>query len=244
LAGDWIKLEHATLDKPEVLELAELLHVSHGDALLLCLRFWVWLDQQSDDGAIGRRSCRRDGRRGGVSKTALDALMRCPGITNALIYVGWLEEVDGVLAVPNFGRHNGETSKKRVLKNQRQANWRRGGDESVDVDVDVDVDGGASRKASTREEKRRDSSTHHFAEFWRHYPKKVGKHEAQKAFLRLHPDASLLDRMLKALAVACASDQWRRDDGKFIPHASTWLNNRRFDDVVEPPADRPLRVAL
>jgi hypothetical protein len=229
LAGDWIKLEHATLDKPEVLELAELLHVSHGDALLLCLRFWVWLDQQS-----------RNGRHLRVSKKSLDGLLMCPGISNALIFVKWLGEDDDGLFVPNFDNHNGETSKKRVLRNQRQANWRLNGDESVDGDVDTS----ASTKASTREEKRRDNNTHHFAEFWRHYPKKVGKHEAQKAFLKLHPDAALFERMLRALAAACSSEQWRRDDGKFIPHAATWLNNRRFEDVVETPADRPLRVAL
>jgi hypothetical protein len=135
LAGDWIKLEHATLDKPEVLELAELLTLSHGDALLLCLRFWIWADQQS-----------RDGRRLSVSHSSLERLMKCPGFAAAMLKVGWLAEEDGQLFIPRFERHNGESSKKRVLKNERQSKWR----ESVDVRVDTS----ASTKASTREEKR------------------------------------------------------------------------------------------
>lgn len=141
MAGDWIKLEHATLDKPEVLELSELLHVSQGDALLLCLRFWVWLDEQS-----------RDGRRLRVSKLSLDALIKCPGFSNSMIRVSWLGEDSEGLFIPNFDKHNGETSKKRALKNQRQSKWRQNGDATVDADVDAS----RSTKLSTREEKRRD----------------------------------------------------------------------------------------
>lgn len=138
MAGDWIKMEHATLDKPEILELSELLTVSQGDALLYCARFWVWLDQQS-----------RDGRRLRVSKSSLDSLMKCSGFANAMIFVKWLEESDGVLSIPNFDSHNGETAKKRALKNKRQSRWREN-------NVDETVDTSASTNASTREEKRRE----------------------------------------------------------------------------------------
>ena len=29
------------------------------------------------------------------------------------------------------------------------------------------------------------------------------------------------------------SDQWLRDNGQFIPHPQTWLNQRRWEDEVE-----------
>jgi hypothetical protein len=152
VAGDWIKLEHATLDKPEILELSELLSLSQGDALLLCLRFWVWLDEQTTD---GRSFGRSNGRSGGISKHAIDALMRCPGFTNALIYVGWMGEEDGKLYVVDFEAHNGETAKKRALKNKSQAKWRGKRDVPVDAHVDEDVYHVRSTNVSTREEKRR-----------------------------------------------------------------------------------------
>jgi hypothetical protein len=47
----------------------------------------------------------------------------------------------------------------------------------------------------------------------------------------------LLDRMLAALAVHVASEQWRRDDGRFIPHPATWLNQRRWEDEAGSPAE-------
>jgi hypothetical protein len=46
----------------------------------------------------------------------------------------------------------------------------------------------------------------------------------------------LLERMLAALAVHVASEQWRRDDGRYIPHPATWLNQRRWEDEAEPAA--------
>ena len=30
------------------------------------------------------------------------------------------------------------------------------------------------------------------------------------------------------------SDQWTRDDGRFIPHPATWLNGRQWEDEVQP----------
>jgi hypothetical protein len=100
--------------------------------------------------------------------------------------------------------------------------------------------------ARSREKRREEAeeSTRRFAELWQRYPRKVNKQEAEKAFRKLNPDASVFERMITALGVACASDQWQRDNGRFIPHAATWINNRRFEDAVESPAERPLRVAL
>ena len=36
--------------------------------------------------------------------------------------------------------------------------------------------------------------------------------------------------MVAAVAQHCASAQWRKDDGQFIPHPRTWLNQGRWKD--------------
>ena len=69
-----------------------------------------------------------------------------------------------------------------------------------------------------------------FDRFWQAYPRKTAKPQAAKAFARLRPDEPLLLRMLAALALQRQSAQWQRDDGQFIPHPSTWLNGRRWED--------------
>ncbi len=75
-----------------------------------------------------------------------------------------------------------------------------------------------------------------FDRFWEAYPKKVAKEAARKAFAKHKPDEALLNTMLSALETQKESDQWTRDNGQFIPHASTWLNQKRWEDDLPTPA--------
>lgn len=70
-----------------------------------------------------------------------------------------------------------------------------------------------------------------FNAFWQAYPSKVGKIDARKAFDKLAPNDELLQRMLEAIANQSASKRWK--DG-FIPNPSTWLNQGRWDDELQP----------
>jgi hypothetical protein len=69
-----------------------------------------------------------------------------------------------------------------------------------------------------------------FDKFWSAYPRKVAKPEAMKAWIKHKPDAELLAAILKGLEAAKRSKDWLKDDGQFIPHPSTWLNQRRWED--------------
>lgn len=73
-----------------------------------------------------------------------------------------------------------------------------------------------------------------FPVFWERYPLKVKKPKALSAFLKLKPDRALLDNMLEAIERQKQSRSWRKDNGQFIPHPATWLNNRQWEDSVEP----------
>lgn len=68
-----------------------------------------------------------------------------------------------------------------------------------------------------------------FDAFWGAYPRKEGKQAARKVWNRLRPSADLLASLLHGLARWVASEQWRRG---VIPHASTWLNNWRWEDEI------------
>jgi hypothetical protein len=69
-----------------------------------------------------------------------------------------------------------------------------------------------------------------FGAFWSAYPRKVGKGAAEKAWLKISPDSSLLVQILKSVGEQCDSEQWLRDGGKFIPHPTTWLNRKGWLD--------------
>ena len=75
-----------------------------------------------------------------------------------------------------------------------------------------------------------DAITERFDTFWKAYPKKTGKGAAEKAFSKIHPSEELLQKMLKAIEAQKRSDQWRRDNGQFIPLPTTWLNQKRWED--------------
>lgn len=136
MAGDWIKVEKASPNKPEVLKIARMLGVRRQHAFGLLVEFWIWLDSNCVDGVVD-----------GVVEGDVDAMLSCPGLASLLVDVGWVnfDKERARMMVVNFSRHNGETSKNRALKSERQARWRA---KSVDGVVDV--------AATTREEKRRE----------------------------------------------------------------------------------------
>lgn len=72
-----------------------------------------------------------------------------------------------------------------------------------------------------------------FHEFWLGYPRKVGKGAAEKAWAKaskITEPETILDR-LKAYSASVA-----KEDPKFIPHPSTWLNEKRWEDDGLAPA--------
>lgn len=73
-----------------------------------------------------------------------------------------------------------------------------------------------------------------FETFWGAYPRKDGKAAARKKWQSLAPDPALLAHMLQAIKTMSASEQWQADGGRYIPMASTWLNQRRWEDVPPP----------
>ena len=68
--------------------------------------------------------------------------------------------------------------------------------------------------------------------FWSKYPNRVAKQDAFKAWNKIKPDDDLLKRIMEGLDRWIGSDEWHREDGRFIPHPATWLNGKRWEDDV------------
>lgn len=113
MAGDWIKFELITLDKPEVCQIADLADIDSDAAVGKLLRVWGWFDQQTEDGNAPS-----------VSKRLLDRMVGVTGFCEHMKSVGWMFEDDGVISLPNFARHNGKTAKNRLLTAKRVANHK------------------------------------------------------------------------------------------------------------------------
>ncbi len=82
-----------------------------------------------------------------------------------------------------------------------------------------------------------------FCKFYSFYPRKIGKSAALKAWLKLNPNDVLIEEIVKALELQKKQPQWRKDNGQYIPHPSTWLNQKRWEDEVETPLKDPTKMS-
>ena len=90
-----------------------------------------------------------------------------------------------------------------------------------------DVQGGRERKGKI---KRVDDASG-FDAFWTAYPNGKAKQAAAKAWAKISPDEQLQAMILVAVEAQKQSADWRRDGGQYVPHAATWLNGERWNDV-------------
>lgn len=67
-----------------------------------------------------------------------------------------------------------------------------------------------------------------FNQFWEAYPKKVDKKGCMRKFIKIENLADIFPDIMSALEHQKKSKQWNEENGKFIPHPSTWINQERW----------------
>ena len=75
-----------------------------------------------------------------------------------------------------------------------------------------------------------------FEMFWKSYPKKTAKESAKKAWIKIKPNDELIAKITKAVKDQKLSDR----EQQFIPHAATWLNNKRWEDEIAGTTQKPI----
>jgi hypothetical protein len=71
-----------------------------------------------------------------------------------------------------------------------------------------------------------------FEEFWKHYPRKVAKADARKAWLQTKDVRPVVSEVIQAVLAHCKTEQWMRNSGAFIPYPATWLRGERWEDEL------------
>jgi len=71
-----------------------------------------------------------------------------------------------------------------------------------------------------------------FADFWQVYPRKTAKQPSQKAWLKLN----IKDQMK---AIKDCIPRYKDTPKQFIPHASTYLNQERWDEEIITEESKP-----
>jgi hypothetical protein len=110
MAGDWIKIEHALPNKPEVMAMAESLDISEWEVVGHLVCFWTWVDQNmSAECPVVSGTIR-----------GLDRVAGRTGFAEAMIGVGWLQLEDGKAKIPNYDDHLSQSAKSRSLEAKRK----------------------------------------------------------------------------------------------------------------------------
>lgn len=148
MAGEWLKFDASTPDKPEVLAITVAMGWDDPDLTVgKLLRMWRWFDQQTIDGNAA-----------GVTTALLDRLLGVSGLCAAMESVGWLEVYEGGIILPNFERHNGKTAKNRALTAKRVANHKTNADGNAKGNAPI-VSDALPREEKRREEKKEEKTS-------------------------------------------------------------------------------------
>lgn len=155
----------------------------------------------------------------------IDILSMCQELTDK----GLIElYFDNLAFIPKFLSHQHINPRESASTLAAPLSIPRVVDASLRV-VDAQVGREGKGKESNRRVKTRVDNA--FDKFWAEYPRKDAKVQAEKALSKIAPSEELLAEILDGLKRAVASEQWCKDEGRFIPYASTWLNQRRWEDL-------------
>lgn len=113
MAGDWLKIEVALPEKPEVWQIAGLTGLDPDLIVGKLFKVWRWFDAHTESGNAKH-----------VTYALVDSITGVTGFAEAMVFAGWLEQVGETLRLPNFDKHNGNTAKSRADTAKRVASHR------------------------------------------------------------------------------------------------------------------------
>ena len=247
----WIESHQEVGRHPKTKKLARLLGVNLPTAVGHLHYFWWWALDFAQDGLLTKYDADdiADAMQwDGDPNTLLDAM----------ISAGYIDDTDEGLAIHDWAEYAGKLLERRAKDRARKRAAAEAAGvpqpirrKSAGKDEEDDETPSASfvtnqptipNQPNTTDSTEPDRTEPHqpagepplqerrFAEFWKAYPKKVGKASCQKAWLKLKPTAELFAHIMSALADQKESEQWKREGGRFIPNPLTWLNQGRWDD--------------
>lgn len=172
----------------------------------------------------------------------------------AILFRGWWQADDGRLYHPVIAGLVLEMLACKNRETQRKADYRARLKASNVPQLSRGTDAGLTRESGGSDDTGTGTSIRKpycspsasggaddgFFAFWERYPRKVSKSQANKAWAKLKPTGQILADLMAGLERQKGTEQWQKDGGKFIPHPSTWLNGRRWEDETTPPVPDPL----
>jgi len=71
-----------------------------------------------------------------------------------------------------------------------------------------------------------------FDRFWDHYPRRVGKRDARKAWQQTKTERPGDDDLIAKVDELAVSKSWIESNGQYVPYPATWLRRGGWEDEV------------
>jgi hypothetical protein len=152
---------------------------------------------------------------------------------------GWLDELKqaSVYGLADDGSmFSRRMIKDENLRNMRAAGGKLGGNpalkDKTKVNLKVKQNPTPSSSSSSSSSNIHTDQPDGFDLVYQAYPKKVGKPAALRAWKAAKVKPDEVDLILKDIESRKLSRDWQKDDGQYIPNPSTYLNQRRWEDLT------------
>lgn len=107
-------------------------------------------------------------------------------------------------------------------------------EKDIDIDIELDThtpDGDVSAVSDQRQKSmKEDNLDTAFETFWSEYPKHINRNGCYKAFKGIKRVIDQMPEIMRSLEKFKRSQEWQKENGKYIPYPLTWLRQERWKD--------------
>jgi hypothetical protein len=265
MAGDWIKMRTDLHNDPAVIVMADTLNVSDNEVVGLLLKFWSWATNQLTDGVmtgITESWLDRYVGKKGFTKS-LEKVKWLEKNGDVLVIPKWEHHLSkgaknrslgakrqetfkkvtqGALPTGNAGtvtreEKRREEEKREEVKPQNQTPLPpTGGLLPGMVDDDQPTRRRRTPQPAVPVTLNPDELSPHFNTFWKYYPRKEKKMAAWQTWQRDGMEEHG-QKIIDAVRAYRQSEAWTKDEGKYVPHPTTFLNQRMYLDTPKKSMD-------
>ncbi|MGP3708517.1 hypothetical protein [Gordonia paraffinivorans] len=195
-----------------------------SDAAFRCLvEATLWSRAQMSDGFLPSRYA--------VARWSLGVLEE---LTSNDPFNPSLKVVDGGYQIHDFAEHQDTKADIEARRERNRLNGQKGG---LAKSKRAGKRLGKRSASDSVSENVAETETHisnKFDEFWSIYPRKVGRKAASSAYAKAIKSDVSEDALIAA--VKAYAEAMKGSDPKFIAHATTWLNQGRWDEYTDNPS--------
>ena len=115
------------------------------------------------------------------------------------------------------GKQGGSKPKASGKQNASKKENEIEGEKENEIEIEIE--------GEKEKEQRESENAESFASFWAAYPKQIAEAEAAEAWAHVATDGDTVMRIMAGLDGWKKSDQWKEENGRFVPKAAKFLTD-------------------